>query len=124
MTIGIAVLCFLQDFAFVIDSNIDLALGMYNTIQETFLLLNATVLTCSVISIRRTIKANKEAFPNEGLVKVHVANSFIFALFWLSFAVLDYSLVKVEENSSSEEKLKVEKIIYVAMLIQIAMLIF
>ena len=44
------------------------------------LLLNAIVLTYSVIRIRRRINRLPNAFPNENLIAVHVLNSFIYTL--------------------------------------------
>ena len=52
------------------------------------LLLNAIVLTYSVIRIRRRINRLPNAFPNENLIAVHVLNSFIYTLLQLIVCII------------------------------------
>ena len=63
------------------------------------LLLNAIVLTYSVIRIRRRINRLPNAFPNENLIAVHVLNSFIYTLLQLIVCI-----IMVLQNTKLNEK--------------------
>ena len=90
VVILIAIGVIIQDFLLYMIHNPSLSLTLIYTTQEALLQLNAIVLTYSVVKIRRTIKASNQAFPNEGLVRVHVGNTIVFSIIWLLVAVLQF----------------------------------
>ena len=57
-------------------------------IKATILMLNAGILAHCVWSIRRTIKQLHNVFPNEAFIRVHLANSFIYAILYLVFGLI------------------------------------
>ena len=69
------------------DSEI-LGANLSEFIKASILMLNAGILAHCVWSIRATIKQLHNVFPNEAFIRVHLANSFIYAIMYLVFGVV------------------------------------
>ena len=69
-----------------IDSE-KLAENISENLYEAILLLNAIILAYSVVRIRRAIKSLHNAFPNESFMRVHLANSFVYAILYMILGI-------------------------------------
>ena len=76
-------------------NNHKLCTNINEILYETILLLNAVILAFSVVRIRSIIKQVHSAFPNENFIRVHLANSFAYAIlyFILGIATIFYQKV-------------------------------
>ena len=95
MTLVIGFYCVFQQFSFDWIGNNKLAEDIDEIIFETILLLNAFILAYSAMHIRKTIKSLNNAFPNESFIRVHLANSFVYAILYFVLGIMTIMQNKV-----------------------------
>ena len=71
-----------------IDGHAKLITNINDFSFETILLLNAFLLAYAVIRIRNTIKALRSSFLNENFIRVHLINSFVYAVLYLFLGIV------------------------------------
>ena len=71
--------------------------------KASILLVNAGILANCVWSIRGTIKQLHNVFPNEAFIRVHLANTFIYAVLFLIFGFISIADSETELSFAAEE---------------------
>ena len=66
------------------------------TSYEGILLLNAFILAYAAFRIRKTIKSLRSGFLNEKFIRVHLANSIIYAVMYLIICILRFAMGHLE----------------------------
>ena len=67
--------------------------------------LTVTILACSATRINKTIKEINTTLPNERLTKVHIVNSVIYMVFFISLSVCLVPFFYFLDNQESKLKL-------------------
>ena len=79
------------------EDNFYLAEIISDFFYNAVLLFNAFILACSAVRIRKTIKSLHNVFPNEGFIKVHVANSILYTILYTVYIITVLVLFKIAD---------------------------
>ena len=81
----------------------DLGANLAEFFKASILFVNAGILANCVWSIRSTIKQLHNVFPNEAFIRVHLANTFIYAALYLIFGFMSIADSEMELKFAAKE---------------------
>ena len=91
------------------EDNFYLAEIISDFFYNAVLLFNAFILACSAVRIRKTIKSLHNVFPNEGFIKVHVANSILYTILYTVYIITVLVLFKIADADDIPDDNKSKK---------------